>query len=91
VPAFNQPMATILTLTVHLRHDQTPHGGSRMTAESVQSTETFFNDQILSLTPSPFAGSGTTLKVALGHGRDSIGIDIDSRNATSHWSQSACG
>jgi DNA modification methylase len=29
----------------------------------------------------PFAGSGTTLMVALGHGRDSIGIDIDSRNA----------
>jgi hypothetical protein len=29
----------------------------------------------------PFAGSGTTLMVALGHGRDSIGIDLDSRNA----------
>jgi hypothetical protein len=38
-------------------------------------------DEILSLIPSPFAGSGTTLMVALGHGRDSIGIDIDSRNA----------
>lgn len=29
----------------------------------------------------PFAGSGTTLQVATGHGRDAIGIDIDSRNA----------
>jgi hypothetical protein len=28
----------------------------------------------------PFAGSGTTLAVATGHGRDAIGIDIDSRN-----------
>lgn len=29
----------------------------------------------------PFAGSGTTLAVAEGHGRDSIGIDLDARNA----------
>ena len=29
----------------------------------------------------PFAGSGTTLMVANGNGRDSIGIDIDERNA----------
>lgn len=29
----------------------------------------------------PFAGSGTTLAVASGHGLDSIGIDLDERNA----------
>lgn len=29
----------------------------------------------------PFAGSGTTLLVAHGHGRSSIGIDLDARNA----------
>ena len=29
----------------------------------------------------PFAGSGTTLAVAMGHGRDAIGIDLDGRNA----------
>jgi hypothetical protein len=29
----------------------------------------------------PFAGSGTTLQVATGHGRDAIGIDLDGRNA----------
>jgi hypothetical protein len=29
----------------------------------------------------PFAGSGTTLAVATGHGHGAIGIDIDERNA----------
>lgn len=29
----------------------------------------------------PFAGSGTTLAVATGHGRDAIGVDLDARNA----------
>lgn len=29
----------------------------------------------------PFAGTATTLQVAEGHGHDSIGIDLDVRNA----------
>lgn len=29
----------------------------------------------------PFAGSGTTLAVATGHGRDAVGIDLDAENA----------
>jgi hypothetical protein len=37
----------------------------------------------------PFAGSGTTLAVATGHGRDAIGIDLDERNA--HLAQERIG
>jgi hypothetical protein len=37
----------------------------------------------------PFAGSGTTLMVASGMGRDSVGIDIDERNA--HLAEQRCG
>lgn len=29
----------------------------------------------------PFVGSGTTLRMALGNGRSSVGIDLDPRNA----------
>ena len=37
----------------------------------------------------PFAGSGTVLAVATGHGRDAIGIDLDERNA--HLAQERVG
>lgn len=29
----------------------------------------------------PWVGSGATLAVATGHGRDAIGVDLDERNA----------
>jgi DNA modification methylase len=38
----------------------------------------------------PFAGSGTTLLVATGHGRDAIGVDLDERNADLAASASGC-
>jgi len=38
------------------------------------------NDWRPGLVLDPFAGSGTTLMVAHGHGHDSIGIDLDERN-----------
>jgi len=39
------------------------------------------NDWRPGLVLDPFAGSGTTLQVATGHGREAVGIDLDSRNA----------
>jgi hypothetical protein len=39
------------------------------------------NDYRPGLVLDPFAGTGTTLAVAHGHGRDAIGIDIDERSA----------
>lgn len=38
------------------------------------------NDWRKGIVLDPFVGSGTTLAVASGHGRDSIGVDLDSRN-----------
>ncbi len=39
------------------------------------------NDYRAGMVLDPFAGTGTTLAVAHGHGRDAIGIDIDARSA----------
>lgn len=39
------------------------------------------DDWRLGVVLDPFAGTGTTLAVAVGHGREAIGIDLDERNA----------
>ena len=42
------------------------------------------------IVPDPFAGSGTTLMVATGHGRDAIGIDPTPATSTSPANAPAC-
>jgi hypothetical protein len=58
-------------------------GFKRVNAEyrTVGWTDCGHNNWRPGLVLDPFAGSGTTLAVATGHGRDAIGIDIDERNA----------
>jgi DNA modification methylase len=48
--------------------------------ESVGWTDCGHNTWRRGVVLDPFAGSGTTLAVAEGHGRDSVGIDLDDRN-----------
>lgn len=49
--------------------------------ETVGWTDCGHDDYRPGLVLDPFAGTGTTLAVAHGHGRDAIGIDLDARNA----------
>ena len=61
-------------------------GGSYISPVSVTSktvgwSDCGHDDYRPGLVLDPFAGTGTTLAVAHGHGRDAIGIDIDERNA----------
>lgn len=57
-------------------------GKPTMTAqvETIGWTDCGHDDWRTGIVLDPFAGSGTTLAVATGHGRDAIGIDVDVRN-----------
>lgn len=66
------------------RRDESPGFGLRADrkAETVGWTDCGHDTWRQGVVLDPFAGSGTTLKIATGHGRDAIGIDLDHRNAT---------
>ena len=51
------------------------------TTQTIDWTDCGHDDWRSGVVLDPFAGSGTTLMVATGHGRDAIGCDIDERNA----------
>lgn len=56
-------------------------GDIKTTAKTLGWTDCGHDDYRPALVLDPFAGSGTTLAVATGHGHDAIGIDLDPRNA----------
>lgn len=56
-------------------------GGVIRTAPTLGWTDCGHNAWRPGVVLDPFAGSGTTLRMAQGNGRSSIGIDLDSRNA----------
>lgn len=62
-------------------HDHPPEVGWEMAHQTVRWTDCGHDSWRTGVVLDPFAGSGTTLSVATGHGRDAIGIDIDARNA----------
>ena len=57
------------------------YGGFTTTTTTLGFTDCGHADYRRGVVLDPFAGSGTTLAVATGLGRDAIGIDIDERNA----------
>jgi hypothetical protein len=62
-------------------HSLKPDGGIVRQASTTGWTDCGHDSWRRGVVLDPFAGSGTTLAVSTGHGRDAIGIDIDSRNA----------
>lgn len=63
------------------RQDRAPEIGWEIDRETTGWTDCGHDDYRPALVLDPFAGSGTTLSVATGHGHDAIGIDLDPRNA----------
>jgi site-specific DNA-methyltransferase (adenine-specific) len=63
------------------RMDRPPEIGWEMNRETAGFTDCGHDNWRPGLVLDPFAGSGTTLLVATGHGHDAIGIDLDARNA----------
>ena len=61
-----------------LSNGKTP---ARSLNETTGWTDCGHNNYRPGLVLDPFAGSGTTLLVATGHGHDAVGIDLDRRNA----------
>lgn len=57
------------------------YGRASRVDETVGWTDCGHDDYRPGIVLDPFAGSGTTLQVATGHGMDAIGIDLDERNA----------
>jgi DNA modification methylase len=59
----------------------TPEVGWEMDRQTLGWTDCGHDSWRTGIVLDPFAGSGTTLAVATGHGRVGIGIDLDERNA----------
>jgi len=61
-------------------HSHKPDGQTTRVDQTLGWTDCGHDDWRPGLVLDPFAGSGTTLMIAHGHGHDSIGIDLDERN-----------